>query len=134
MVKFALTLAIVAVATFGIVRETIFRPVPVMLGSPADQPADGELSVLFIGNSHVYVNNVPALVADMARCNGKPIWYRSAVEGGVTLEWHVSNAQTRNLLRAQRWDFVVIQPQSVEPIASPDDFRSGLNKLVELNH
>jgi hypothetical protein len=46
------------------------------------------LKVLFIGNSHTMVNDVPELFARLAKQSGIQVEKRMIAEGGKTLEYH----------------------------------------------
>lgn len=71
--------------------------------------------VLFIGNSYTYVNDLPAMVAELARAGGHGIETGMAAEGGLTLADHVKSAATQAKLGSLKWDVVVLQEQSQIP-------------------
>ena len=71
--------------------------------------------VLFIGNSYTYVNDLPTLVAGLARAGGHPIETGMAAEGGWTLADHVTSSATQAKLSSARWDVAVLQEQSEIP-------------------
>jgi uncharacterized protein DUF4886 len=71
--------------------------------------------VLFIGNSYTYVNDLPAMVAELARAGGHPTETGMAAEGGLTLADHVKSAATQAKLGSLKWDVVVLQEQSQIP-------------------
>ena len=75
-----------------------------------------ELSILFIGNSYTYVNNLPDMlekIADSDTDNDTKYHIKSVTSGGATLTnlWDSGNA--RSELKKQHWDFVVLQQQSM---------------------
>jgi hypothetical protein len=74
--------------------------------------AGSSLRVLFIGNSHLGVNNVPSLLAQLAVSEDRKLVFESVIRGGFTLEDH----WTLNAIRRGGWDLVVLQAQSLEPI------------------
>lgn len=78
-------------------------------GDDGGDPSPDTLSVLFIGNSHTAVNNLPSMVADMARATGKSFEYDVEARGGYGLEdhWAVGAAQRR--IRDNHYDVVVLQ-------------------------
>lgn len=76
---------------------------------------EDSLRVLFIGNSYVYSNNLPTVLANCASSTGRYVESASSTPGGHTLQQHVSNATTRNLIMQGNWDFVVLQEQSQIP-------------------
>ncbi len=74
------------------------------IASKASDPQAEQESVLFIGNSHVFVNHVPALVSDLSQdCAGKSIWFRSSLVGGKTLNWHYNNQRTQECTSSPAW-------------------------------
>ncbi|MFD2935453.1 hypothetical protein [Spirosoma flavum] len=101
------------------------------------QPKLDTLSILFIGNSYTYFNNLPVVVKSIAAHNGQPINAEMIVAGGMTLKghWHDSTHVALKKLQSRHWDFVIMQDQSQlglegagpEPIdkhwiAKPDTF------------
>lgn len=77
--------------------------------------AQDSVSVLFIGNSYTSVNNLPAIISDIAISKGKEISYDTQLQGGATLQTHASNASTYTKINSKPWDYVIIQAQSQEP-------------------
>ncbi len=75
--------------------------------------------VLFIGNSYTYVNDLPQLLHDLAASAGDTIEFDSSTPGGYTFQLHCSNATTLSKIKAQPWDFVILQAQSQEPSFDP---------------
>lgn len=76
--------------------------------------------VLFIGNSYIYVNNLPQLLYDVALANGDTLIFDSNAIGGATFNAHANNAVTQTKIQSQAWDYVVLQAQSQEPSFSPE--------------
>ena len=88
---------------------------------PNEKP-DSKLRILFIGNSYTYFNNLPEMVAQLA-ASAKPaknIEARMVVRGGATLKWHWEDGAALKELQQHRWDYVVLQEQSLLPINEPD--------------
>lgn len=77
--------------------------------------AQDSVSVLFIGNSYTSVNNLPAIISDLAVSKGKEVTYDTQLLGGATLQTHAGNATTYTKIKSKPWDYVVIQAQSQEP-------------------
>lgn len=71
--------------------------------------------VLFIGNSYVYVNNLPQVVADIAASTGDTLVFDANAVGGYRLMDHSVDATTLTKIAAGNWDFVVLQEQSQAP-------------------
>ena len=81
------------------------------------------IRVLFIGNSYTYYNDLPQTLQSMAQAASKPVKIElgTELEGGATLQRHWSE-RTLELIRSGRWDYVVLQEQSLAPIESTEQF------------
>jgi len=78
--------------------------------------AQDTLRVLFVGNSHTYTNNLPALVRLLAEGAGHPLQTGMSAPGGSTLRQHAAHEPTRTAILAGDWDLVVLQEQSQVPV------------------
>ena len=71
--------------------------------------------MLFIGNSHTYVNQMPQMVSELFRIyddeEALPVML---TQGGMTLRWHGDQEQTHFNIRYGHYDFVVLQ-QATHP-------------------
>jgi hypothetical protein len=76
------------------------------------------IKVLFIGNSYTYTNNLPSMLKEMAKSagGGNALKVRNVVKPGATLKMHWEDGEAARLLRARRWDYVVLQEQSLLPL------------------
>ncbi len=76
--------------------------------------ADAVERVLFVGNSFTYFNNLPEVLAGIARSRprGPAIEPTMFATGGMTLQWHWAAGKAAALIDAERWDHVVLQEQS----------------------
>lgn len=81
--------------------------------------AQEETSVLFIGNSFTFMNNMPTMFRDIAISKGKNVYVDSVVEGGKDLNYHSSQAITYEKIKSRKWDYVILQGHSNE-FAQPD--------------
>ena len=77
-------------------------------GRPAAQQA-ADTRVLFIGNSLTSVNNLPALVATLARGAGKRVTTEAVVFNDFSLEDHWQQGDARKAIAKGGWSFVVLQ-------------------------
>ena len=78
--------------------------------TPRPNPAvDTGGRILFIGNSHTFVNDLPRMFAELVRCGGREVSVDSSARGGYTLEQHARDRQTQEKLDRAVWDFVVLQ-------------------------
>ena len=71
--------------------------------------AEAPLRVLFIGNSYTYYNNLAGMVEGLSA--GR-IHATAVTRGGATLGELYTVTDAREVLRASRWDVVVLQEQS----------------------
>ncbi len=86
-------------------------------------PARGDtLRVLFVGNSHTYVNDVPGLFESLAVSAGRLALTDLSAPGGYTLEQHCALPQTITMIAQDSWDYVVLQEQSQVPSINPQRF------------
>ncbi len=83
---------------------------------PAASPARNDgcpESILFIGNSYTYFNNVPEMVAAlMAEGAGCHVQTRMIAPGGAQLRKQWADDHTRAALTERKWDYVILQEQS----------------------
>ena len=80
-------------------------------------------SVLFIGNSLTFTNDLPQMLAGLASSGGLgEIAYASEVVGGASLKQHWLAGKAMNKLQSRRWTWVVIQEVSDGTVRHPDDF------------
>lgn len=77
--------------------------------------AQDSVSVLFLGNSYTYVNDLPNLIKSIANSFGDELYFDQNTPGGYTLEGHAGNATTQSKIKLNPWDYVIIQAQSQEP-------------------
>jgi len=75
----------------------------------------GTFRVLFIGNSLTAANNLPAMVAAIAKSHGGKLIYDAHTPGGASLSRHAASRDVLEKLHQQDWDFVILQEQSQLP-------------------
>lgn len=83
---------------------------PATVTPPAITLAD--INLLFMGNSHTLVNDVPAMVAAVVRAArpARSVGYTVA-PGSMFLDERLADDASTRLLREGRWSFVVLQAQ-----------------------
>ncbi len=80
-------------------------------------------SVLFIGNSYTFVNDLPAVFEAMAKAGKTPMRVESYTKGGGTLTEFLdspAHARCRDLLAQGNFSAVVLQDQSQSPLFTPE--------------
>jgi hypothetical protein len=85
----------------------------------ADDPQP--IRVLFIGNSYTYVNDLPQMLDELAKAGKqRPLDIGRELHGGYTLEKHWKDGKAAPKIAEKKWDFVVLQEQSLRPISDPN--------------
>jgi len=84
------------------------------------QPAPAPTRILFVGNSLTYQNDLPGMVATLARAAGKLVVCESIARPDYSLEDHWNSGEARTAIAAGRWDVVVLQQG---PSALPESRR-----------
>jgi PKD repeat protein len=77
--------------------------------------AQDSISVLFVGNSYTYVNDLPAMTSNLAISLGDEITFDSKTNGGFTFANQLNDPLTHTKIQSKPWDYVVLQAQSQEP-------------------
>jgi hypothetical protein len=72
-------------------------------------------TVLFIGNSYTYVNDMPGMFSAIAKSLGEEIHAEMIAPGGYSWQQHAQDKSTQDKIREKKWDFVVLQEQSQRP-------------------
>ena len=86
--------------------------------------AASTVSVLFVGNSLTYTNDLPTVFKKFAAESALHVEVdvQSSTPGGATLYDHWKRGEAAARLRERRPNFVILQGQSVEPLLSPQSF------------
>lgn len=91
-------------------REAVFR-------QAADRPP---VRILFIGNSYTFANDLPGMLAKLSLAGRQPrIVHALEAPGGCTFERHVAEGRATAMIAERRWDYVVLQEQSMMPVVDP---------------
>ena len=94
-------------------QPRFFNGILVMLlmsGAMVLQATDpAPLKVLFIGNSHTMVNDVPELFARLAKQSGIQVDKRMIAEGGKTLDYHAGTDVVKESILHGDYDWIVLQ-------------------------
>jgi len=80
--------------------------------------------VLFIGNSHTYLNFMPQMILALASAEdrGMGLVVEQCTGEGAGLAWHWNNVSSRDAITKSRWDYVVLQDRSGGPLEEPESF------------
>lgn len=85
-----------------------------------------------LGNSFTSTNNMPQM---LAKLTGAEVVCHT--RGGARLAEHLNpatrlGARTQTALKAEKWDYVILQEMSNGPITSPERFLNSVEKLCQL--
>lgn len=89
-------------------------------------PLPGEYpSILFVGNSHTYTNDMPDIFAEVAYSMGHEADVYSLTEGSYSLADYTDTndelgAELDSALSGLTWDFVILQDNTNSAFADPD--------------
>ncbi|HRH70182.1 MAG TPA: hypothetical protein PLB89_11795 [Flavobacteriales bacterium] len=86
--------------------------IPTLLLLVCTSYAHAQTSVLFIGNSYIYTNDLPYMFRQIALSFGETVNTTMQAPGGYTFAAHTVDAATQAAIASQQWDFVVLQEQS----------------------
>jgi len=100
------------------------------------EPERGALpgKVLFVGNSYTYFHELALVVSAMAQADSNDLLCDMSVAGGTTLEDHLKGERKLNtlkMIKAAKYDAVVLQDQSLRPIRDPDSTVRDVGLLCE---
>ena len=92
-------------------------------------------SLLFVGNSYTYYNDMPRMLADLAKENGRELTVDSVTQGGRKLLAYENpdDPYTKELtlrLSEGSYDIAILQEQSLLPILDREAFRRGVEHLL----
>ena len=86
-------------------------------------------TILFVGNSFVTRNEVPALVSALAATAGVAVRTATIAAGGASLRRHYNSGAISAALARDRWDQVVLQEQSTLPIKNRARFHDNVRAV-----
>ena len=87
-----------------------------MARASSQQRSNSPVKVLFIGNSFTARNDLPGMVTALAAAAGVAVKTRLLSMGGASLRSHWNKGEAQGVIRAGRYDFVVLQEQSTLPV------------------
>lgn len=105
---------------------------------PTAQPVIGStlpgqpISVLFVGNSYTFYNDLPQMVRRMSveAAQPRPLQVRDVTFGGASLQAHWQRGEVQQVIAGQHWDYVVIQDFSTMPVDDPDLTREYVRRVA----
>jgi hypothetical protein len=88
--------------------------------------------VLFIGNSHTYVNNVPEMVQQMAAAQGILLEVQAVTYGGYKLEDHLKLGWVQKALQQNGYNTIILQEQSSRPVEEFALFKQSVQTIAAI--
>ncbi|NQU20296.1 MAG: SGNH/GDSL hydrolase family protein [Candidatus Nealsonbacteria bacterium] len=111
-------------------KQVVFCVGLVLLLAVETRAAERPLKVLFVGNSYTAANDLPGLITALAAVgDGRKIESDRLVRGGCTFERHVTKEGALEKILAKPWDVVVLQEQSMMPVADAKKMHQYARKL-----
>lgn len=91
------------------------------------------IRVLFVGNSFILRNDLPALWAGLAAGDqGTAIESEVVAVGGASLRQHLNKGTAGLLLAEGGWDYVVLQEQSTLPVKNPERTQQNIRDFFAI--
>ena len=89
------------------------------------------MRILMLGNSFIFTNNMPQMLADLT---GAEVVHHT--RGGARLSEQLNpntrlGSQTQAVLQKEKWDYVVLQEMSHGPLTSPRSFFNSVRLLCQ---
>jgi hypothetical protein len=81
-------------------------------------------SILFVGNSYTYYNNLPKILSDLSKTINAHIDTHHITFGGATLKTHWQKGKALNEIQKNKWDYIVFQGQSTSML-----WKGGINSF-----
>ena len=90
------------------------------------------MKVLFLGNSHTYYNDLPALFRHICAQCGKEVEVGMLAQPGVTYKWHLTNGTDfRFALVHGGYDYIIMQQAAHEPCPDGEETLAGAREIGE---
>ncbi len=95
------------------------------------------MRILFIGNSYTFYNKMPQTFAALCAERGKEVEVESVTSGGYTLASYLEPTdifarRIAEKLAGEKYDYVVLQEQSVRPANEPERFFAPCRILADM--
>ena len=87
------------------------------------------MRTLFIGNSHTYFNDMPAIFKILCKEQDVDMQVAMLTKGGMGLDYHAENEQTRFNILYGDYDFVILQ-HVAHPMGEYDVMEAAADKIV----
>jgi hypothetical protein len=130
-IRAAIAIAAVAAAALLVWRLRAPPPAAVLVHVACASDRDDAIRVLFVGNSHTFVNDLPAVLCAMGEAAQPPIALSvtEVVAGGYSLADHLADGAAAATIASSHPTWVVLQEQSLMPLQARDSFRAAVRSF-----
>ncbi len=91
------------------------------------------MKILFLGNSHTYYNDLPALFKKICKECGKDVEVNMLAQPGVTYGWHLGQyTDLRFALVQGGYDYIIMQQAAHEPCPSKEETIADAGRIIEM--
>lgn len=94
-----------------------------LVNEPTSEESNS-MRILFIGNSHTYVNDMPAILQEIAAADGYQVEVTMLAHSRFYLLEHVQQPDTEFNIRYGHYDYVVLQ-EHAHPFGPVEDYEQG---------
>lgn len=88
------------------------------------------MKTLFIGNSHTYFNDMPGIFKQICQEHGVDMHVTMLTKGGMGLDYHAKQEQTRFNIQYGGYDYVVLQ-HTAHPMGDLNAMHDAAAELVK---
>lgn len=88
------------------------------------------MRTLFIGNSHTYYNDMPRIFRDICLENGIDMQVTMLTKGGMGLDYHADNEQTRFNILFGDYDYIILQ-HVAHPMGEYSVMEEAADRIME---
>jgi hypothetical protein len=122
------------VVAAGVVVWLLFFRSSVKVRDHATSTRPDALRVLFIGNSHTYVNDLPVAFGKLvaAKHPERSLALTDVTQGGISLADHLKDGTAAKTIARASWDYVVLQEASAIPGTAPAQFEDSVRHFDAL--
>jgi hypothetical protein len=95
------------------------------------------MKILFVGNSYTYFNDMPGKFSELCKSNGIDAEIWSVTKGGYSFAHYLSEENEKGIefrarLSERKYDYIVLQDQSVRPAEHSESFLESARKLCDM--
>lgn len=115
-------------------KNLLFSVLIFLSGLSQAQPTD-TLSVLFVGNSYTYFNNLPHIVSALSDSTDTKLITEKSVIGGAWLHQHwrgLRELKSKEMIENGSYDVIILQENSLGAINAPDSTIKYMKKFRDL--